>query len=135
MLSPAAPTLVTVPCRIGLWFWETIIISATIQLAVLPLMARYFYRVSALGLAANVPAVLLTGIIVPLGFLSLGAASVSHFLGTAFVSLLHPLVRLLTSSVQCVADLPHSSYRIPSPPFYVTFAFFGALALLAVTIQ
>ena len=66
-MSGTAGIIVTAPCRLGLWLWEAVVISAAIQLAMLPLMAQYFHRVSVLGLAANVPAVLLTGAIVPLG--------------------------------------------------------------------
>jgi competence protein ComEC len=133
-LADAAPAFVTAPLRMGLWLWETIVISAAIQLAMLPLMAQYFHRVSLLGLAANVPAVLLTGIIVPLGFLSQAAAAISQPLASVFVSLLHPLVRLLLWCIQRVATLPHSSYRVPAPPTYISVAFFAALALLAAAI-
>ena len=50
-------------------------LSATIQMGLLPLLAENFHRVSIYGPASNVPAVLLTGLIVPLGFLTLATAS------------------------------------------------------------
>ena len=133
-MSGAARTIVTAPCRMGLWLWETIVISAAIQLAMLPLMAQYFHRVSLLGLAANIPAVLLTGLIVPLGFLSLGASVLWQPLGRLFGYILAPAVGALLWSVQAVSHVPHSSYRIPSPPVAALAAFFAAAACFAAMI-
>jgi len=105
-MSGTAGIIVTAPCRLGLWLWEAVVISAAIQLAMLPLMAQYFHRVSVLGLAANVPAVLLTGAIVPLGFLSLGAGVVWQPLGRLLGYILGPAVSALLWSVQTVAQWP-----------------------------
>jgi competence protein ComEC len=132
--SGAAATLVTAPCRTGLWLWETIVISGAIQLTMLPLMAQYFHRVSPLGLAANLPAVLLTGAIVPLGFLSLGASLLWQPLGRVLGHILAPAVGALLWSVQSVSRLPHASYRVPSPPVSALVAFLIAAAFLAAMI-
>ena len=133
----AAATSVTAPCRAGLWLWETVVISAAIQLTMLPLMAQYFHRVTVLGLAANVPAVLLTGAIVPLGFLSLGASLLWPPLGRLLAYILAPIVGWMLWSVQVVARLPQASFRVPSPPpgllaaFFVAATLFAAMILLA----
>lgn len=129
-----ARTIVTAPCRVGLWLWETIVISAAIQLTMLPLMAQYFHRVSVLGLAANVPAVLLTGAIVPVGFLSLGASLLWQPLGRLAAYILAPVVGWMLWSVQIVARLPPTSFRVPSPPVAVLAAFFAAATLFAAMI-
>jgi competence protein ComEC len=131
-LSGAA--IVTAPCRAGLWLWETIVISAAIQLTMLPLMAQYFHRVTVLGLAANVPAVLLTAVIVPLGFLSLSASLVWEPLGRLLGYALAPVVGWMLSSVQVVARLPQASFRVPSPPPELLAAFFVAATLFAAMI-
>ena len=132
--SRFARNIVAAPCRIGLWLWETIVISAAIQVAMLPLMAQYFHRVSVLGLAANVPAVLLTGVIVPIGFLSLGVSVISQPLGQLFGHVLSPVVGLMVWAVQVVSRFPRSSYRVPSPPIGALAAFFAAMLFLAVAI-
>jgi competence protein ComEC len=133
-LAGWARVMITAPCRMSLWLWETVVISAAIQLIMLPLMAQYFHRVSVLGLAANVPAVLLTGAIVPLGFLSLGASAVWQPLGRLLVHFLSPAVGALLWSVQVVSRLPQSSYRVPSPPVAALVAFFTAATLFAAMI-
>lgn len=132
--SRFAGATVTAPCRIGLWLWETIVISAAIQVTMLPLMAQYFHRVSVWGLAANVPAVLLTGVIVPIGFLSLGAGVIWQPLGRLFGHILSPAVGVMVWSVQVVSRLPRSSYRVPSPPIGALVAFFAAMLLLAAAV-
>ena len=132
--SRFAGAIITAPCRVGLWLWETIVISAAIQVTMLPLMAEYFHRVSVLGLFANVPAVLLTGVIVPIGFLSLGASVISQPLGRLFSQILSPAVGLMLWSVQIVSRLPRASYRVPSPPIGALAAFFVAMLLLAAAI-
>ena len=132
--SSFAGAIITSPCRMGLWLWETIVISATIQLVMTPLMAQYFHRVSLLGVVANVPAVLLAGFIVPLGFVSLGASAVSQTLGRLLGRILSPAVGLMLWSVQLVSRLPHASYRVPSPPIAALAAFFAAALIFAAAI-
>jgi competence protein ComEC len=132
--SRFAATAITAPCRGALWLWETVVISAAIQLTMLPLMAQYFHRVSVLGLAANVPAVLLTGLVVPFGFLSLGASFVWQPLGRFLSHVLGLLVGALVWSVQTVAHVPWSSYRVPSPPPVALVAFFAAVLAFATAI-
>jgi len=132
--SRFAAVTITAPCRTGLWLWETIVISAAIQLTMLPLMAQYFHRVTVLGLAANVPAALLTGLIVPFGFLSLGAGILWQPLGQLLGHILGPAVGALLWSVDVVSRLPWTSYRVPSPPVSVLVAFFLATTLLSATI-
>ena len=70
-VSRLGTSLITFPARVGLRLWELIVISAALQVGMIPLMAQYFHRISLVGFAANLPAVLLTGIIVPLGFAAL----------------------------------------------------------------
>ena len=69
-----ASALLVLPVRAGLRLWEIILLSAVIQCGMLPLLAQDFHRVSLAGPMSNVPAVLLTAIIVPLGFVTLGMA-------------------------------------------------------------
>ena len=51
-------------------FGRRFVISAVIQLGLMPLLVNDFHRVGIIGLLANIPAVLLTAVIVPLGFAS-----------------------------------------------------------------
>src|SRR4029077_5900065 len=66
-----ADFLLALPIRAGLRLWEVALLSAVIQWGMMPLMAQDFHRVTLAGPLSNIPAVLLTGLIVPLGFLTL----------------------------------------------------------------
>jgi competence protein ComEC len=57
-VSRVATAVVTLPVRTGLRLWELIVISAALQVGMIPLMAQYFHRISLVGFAANLPAVL-----------------------------------------------------------------------------
>jgi competence protein ComEC len=125
-----SPSLLTVPLRAGLRLWELVLLSATIQLGMLPLLALYFHRVSLGGPASNVPAVLLTGLIVPLGFLTVGASFIWSGLAAVLAKLLGVLVTALLASIEWFARWPHLSYRIPGPPGWLLFAFLAVIVLL-----
>ncbi len=76
--APVGPGLLVAPFRAALFFWEVIFISAILQLGMLPPLAYYFHRVTLAGPLANIPALLLTGLAVPLGFVTLAISPVSH---------------------------------------------------------
>lgn len=130
-LATRAARLITLPCAGALRLWEIALLSATIQLGMLPALAHYFHRVSLAGPLANILAVPLTGLIVPLGFLTLGASLAWAALGRACAKVLAALVWGLSASVEWFARSPWTSYRIPGPPAALLAGFFAALLLLA----
>jgi competence protein ComEC len=115
-LAPHAQAMLTGPVRFGLAFWDLTVISLAIQAGLLPLLALYFHRVALAGPMANLPAVALTGLIVPLGFLCLAVGSASLVLAGPMAAVLGGLVGALVGSVGWFAALPRLSYRIPGPP-------------------
>ncbi len=131
-LASHASSLVTAPCTGALRLWEVMVLSAAIQLGMLPLLAHYFHRVSLSGPFANVPAVLLTGLIIPLGFLTLALGSLWTAPGALLAKPLGGLVGALVASVEWFARWGGSSYRIPGPPALLLLSFFAAMILLAV---
>lgn len=120
--------------RMGCGVGELFVLSFVLQLCMLPLMARDFHRISLLGPVANLFAVPLTGLIVSLGFLSLGVASVLPGAGAVMAHPLIGLVALQQHIVSWLAAIPFGSYRIPGPPVWVMICFFvvvsGAVACL-----
>lgn len=118
-LQPLAPEIVAATVRGGFTVWDLVVLSAAIQAGMLPLLALYFHRVALAGPLANLPALALTGIIVPLGFLCLAAGSVSLTLAAPLALLLRGLVALLLGTVAGFAAIPHLSYRIPGPPAWL----------------
>ena len=110
---------------------ELFALSLVLQFGMLPLMARDFHRITLLGPLANLLAVPLTGLIVPLGFCSLGLALVWRGLGRVLAMPLAWLVHLQGGIVHLFARIPHGSYRIPGPPHWVILLFFAAILALA----
>ena len=132
-LARRSETLLTLPVRVALRLWEIVLLSAVIQWGMMPLLARDFHRVSLGGPLANIPAVILTGIIVPLGFLTLAATFVWVRLAAVCANMLGRCVGLLLAIVEWFSRLPHLSYRIPGPPVWLIAAFLVVLAILAAT--
>src|SRR5208337_251897 len=110
---------------------ELFALSLVLQFGMLPLMARDFHRITLLGPLANLLAVPLTGLIVPLGFSSLGLALVWRGLGRVLALPLAWLVHLQGGIVHLFARIPRGSYRIPGPPHWVILLFFAAILALA----
>jgi competence protein ComEC len=133
--APFGPHLVVAPLRSALYLWELVVISAILQLGMLPPLAYYFHRVTLAGPFANVPAVLLTGLAVPIGFFTLAASLVSHTLAGLLAKLLGFFLAMLDGSVQWFARWHGASYRIPGPPLALI-ALFALLAMaLAIVIR
>ncbi|MGH9774607.1 MAG: ComEC/Rec2 family competence protein [Candidatus Acidiferrales bacterium] len=131
-LADRAASFVSLPLRAGLHLWKIILLSAVIQWGLLPLLALYFHRVSLVGPLSNVPAVLITGVIVPLGFAMLLASALWWRLAEALAGILGTLVKILIWTAKWFSGLGHASYRIPGPPAGVLVAFFLILPVLMI---
>jgi hypothetical protein len=83
-----------------LYFWEVIFISAILQLGMLPPLGYYFHRVTLAGPFANVPALLLTGLAAPIGFVMLAVSLVSHTVAAGLAKILRLVLVFLDSSVR-----------------------------------
>jgi competence protein ComEC len=114
---------------------EMIALSMVLQFGMLPLMARDFHRVTLMGPLANLFAVPLTGVIVPLGFFTLGGTVVAPPIARVLAWPLGWLVALQGHVVGWFAGFAHGSYRIPGPPVWVTILFFTCGILLAVALR
>jgi competence protein ComEC len=131
-LQRFADSFCTWPLRVFFRLWEVALLSTVIQLGMLPVLAHYFHRVSLSGPLSNIGAVLLTGLIVPLGFFTLLVSFAWAGLATLSGKLLGLLLAGLLGSVEWFSRLPRASYRIPGPPVWLLIAFFAVFALLAV---
>src|SRR5260221_1014548 len=108
----------------GLRGVEMFALSMVLQFGMLPLMARDFHRVTLMGPVANLFAVPLTGVIVPLGFFTLGSAVMAPPVAWVLAVPLGWLVWMQGHVVGWFAGFAHGSYRIPGPPVWVTVLFF-----------
>ncbi|HEX3372368.1 MAG TPA: DNA internalization-related competence protein ComEC/Rec2 [Candidatus Acidoferrales bacterium] len=111
------------PLRAAIYLWEMIFLSAILQLGMIPPLAYYFHRVTLAGPFANVPALLLTGFVVPLGFLMLATSVVSHTVAGILAKLLTIILSLLDLTVRWIAGWHGASYRIPGPSLSVMLIF------------
>jgi competence protein ComEC len=108
-------------------------LTLVLQLGMIPLMAANFHRITLSGPVVNLAAIPITGIIVPWGFVTLTAGLVWPFFGKLLAEPLALLTAFLLHAVDWFAALPHWSYRIPTPPLWVTTFFFTlAIAIAAV---
>ena len=128
--SYAEPLLVA-PIRGGLRLWDVVVLSAVIQVGMMPSLAQQFHRVSLAGPLSNIPAVLLTGVIVPLGFLCLILTFVCGRFAALLAKALNVCVAMLLASVEWFSRLPRLSYRIAGPPVWLFVTFIAALIFLA----
>ena len=111
--------------------WELLVITFALQIGMLPLMARDFHRVSLSAPLVNLAAVPMIGLLVPLGFLALAAGSLLPAAGKVLAIPLAWCTSLLIQIVGWFAHFPRWSYRIPGPPLWLVFSFFGMGVLLA----
>jgi competence protein ComEC len=84
---------------------------------------------------SNIPAMILTGLIVPLGFLTLAATFVWARLAAILAKVLGFCAGLLLATVAWFSRLPRVSYRIPGPPAWLVAAFFAALICLVAAVR
>lgn len=77
---------------------------------------------SVAGPVSNIPAVILTGLIVPLGFLTLMMTFVWARPAMAMAKLLGFCTGLLLATVQWFPRVPRMSYFVPGPPLWLAVA-------------
>jgi competence protein ComEC len=133
--APFASGLLVLPSRAAIYLVEIIFISSVLQLGMLPFLVYYFHRVAWTGPLANIPAVLLTGIAVPLGFFTLAASLVSHSLAAAFAKLLGVVLRSLNATVGWFAAWHGVSHRVPGPPLALILAFVACAIAVSAAIR
>jgi len=115
--------------------WELLVLTIALQAGMLPLMARDFHRIPLSAPIVNLAAVPLTGVIVPLGFLTLACGLILPAIGEFLAVPLAWLTALLLHVVQWFAHFPRWSYRIPGPPSWLIVLFFAVAILLAVVMR
>ena len=132
IFASSGSRLIVTPLRAAIYFWEIVFLSAVLQLGMIPPLAFYFHRVTLAGPFANVPALLLTGLAIPIGFLTLAASIVSLPVAAVLARILSIILSLLDVTVRWFADWHSASYRIPGPGISIMLIFMGfAIALSA----
>ena len=134
-VASSGSSLLAPPLRAAIYFWEMIFLSAILQLGMLPPLAYYFHRVTLVGPFANVPALLLTGLAVPIGFLMLAASIVSQSVAGVLAKPLSVILSMLDITVRWFAGWHGASYRIPGPSIALMFIFIAFAVALSAAIR
>ncbi len=134
-VSAGATKVVARPMIVGVALYEMFIVSCAIQVGLLPLSASEFHRISVLGPVANIGAVLLTALIVPLGFAALAARAAWGGLALAMARVAGVCVSMLLSSVRWFGHAGWSNHRVASAPAWLSAGFLVVLAGFAIAIR
>jgi competence protein ComEC len=93
----------------------TIAVSLAAQLAVLPIIAYYFNKVSLIGLVSNIPVVPLSGVITALGIVLYLIHFVSHVITVPVVFIISLLLRFMLGCVHLFAAAPFAIVHVAAP--------------------
>jgi competence protein ComEC len=115
--------------------WELMVFTLALQIGMLPLMARDFHRITLAAPFANLLAVPLTGVVVPLGFVTLGSALLFPGIAKMLAIPLAAITSILLHVVHWFAHAPKWSYRIPGPHPWLVVTFFVIALLLAAILR
>ncbi|TKJ32467.1 DNA internalization-related competence protein ComEC/Rec2 [bacterium (candidate division B38) B3_B38] len=112
-----------------------IAISLAAQMGLLPILIFYFHRVSLVSIITNIAVFPLSALVVLGGFvfylLSLTIPSFSLYLSILLDSLLH----LFYDSFYWAGNLPHASYRIPTPPWWVVAGYYALVLVMLLPLR
>ena len=134
-IAPCAEDTLVGGLSLALHMGELLVVTLALQIGMLPLMARDFHRITLSGPFVNLAAVPLTGVVVPLGFLTLASGLLFPALGKILAVPLAWVTMLLVHTVQWFAHFANGIYRIPGPSEWVIAVFFVSALLVAATFR
>ena len=112
--SPVARTLERFHLQALLrYIFAAIVVSVSVQLALLPLLVVYFHRLSLASLILNIGVSVMMAAVVAAAALTLLLAQINVALAAPFLSLTHAVSWLMVHSVDPFARLGLSSIRLP----------------------
>lgn len=120
------PRLPRLPLKIG----EIFAMSLTAQAGVFPLIAGMFNRIIFSGLLLNLLGIPLVAVIMAAGYVFLPLALLGAWIAGPAAAAIAFLIRAFMGSTHLLDSIPFLSYRIPTPPGWVTAGYFVALLLL-----
>ncbi|MHB9155332.1 MAG: DNA internalization-related competence protein ComEC/Rec2 [Endomicrobiales bacterium] len=105
----------------------TFAVSLAAQLAVIPLTAYYFNKISLAGILSNLVIVPLVGLITLAGFFLYAAHFISPLLTHLASGAAYFLLHLLLALVSFFSQLPASTLHVATPPAFFIALYYGAL--------
>lgn len=133
--SERATRFAALPLRFGVILFEALVISAVIQLGLLPLSVAQYHRFSVIGLIANIGAVVCTSLVVPIGFISVSVGLLSRSAAHICATSLRVFVSAMLSSVHFLAKPAWGSLRVPDSPAWLDLLYLTLLIATAVAVH
>jgi competence protein ComEC len=121
--------------QVSLRTWELLALTMVLQIGMLPLIARDFHRIALAAPLVNLFAVPLTGLIVPVGFVTVACGLLFPVVGRTLALPLRWLTALLMHLVQWAAHFSRWTSRVPGPPLWLVMIFFAILVALMLAIR
>ena len=127
---PLMSALKWLPPRLRKIAGSTVAVSLGAQIAVAPIIAFYFNKISIAGLLSNIVVVPLAGVITISGICLYAAHCISPVLAAAAGAINYFLIHYLVILVHLFAQLPSSTINIASPPLAFIVSYYLFLAVL-----
>jgi len=108
-------------------FLEAFALSLGASLASYPIIAAHFYRMSFIGLAANLPLIPLSAIITALGFLLIPITAISTYLGQVYGEATALLSKALLLTTKFAAHVPFAAHAVAEPSWVALALFVAAI--------
>ena len=106
------------------WTLGVFFASLSAQIAIFPLMAYYFNKVSIIAIVSNLFILPLIGLLLGAGFTLYAASLIGGPILLITAKLTGLLVSLVTVLVDFFANIPHSTLRAPTPSIYFIAVFY-----------
>jgi len=116
--------------RAARYLVEIVAISACAQIATLPIILYYFNSLPLISLAANIPVIPLSGVILIGGFAAVLAEALLPGLGVRVLKPVGALLTLLINMVHGFSVVPFSHLTVPRPSPWGLWLIFAACGLL-----
>ncbi len=108
------------PRRLFVLLAEIAIVTAAVQLALLPWTVESYHRLSPVSIPLNMVGAIVAGIVTPLGLVLI---LVPDFAAAPVAAIVEAALRVFVVAVERGLELPGATFRVPSPPAAIWWAF------------
>ena len=116
------------PRRLLVLLAETAIVTASVQLSLLPWTVESYHRLSPVSIPLNMIGAIVAGIVTPLGLVMI---LVPDFAAAPIAAIVEAALRVFVVAVERGLELPGATFRVPSPPAALWWAFGVLLGVAA----
>lgn len=109
---------------------ETLSVTISAQIVILPIMVLNFNSISTVFIISNLIAVPLSGVIILLGYATIFIGMVSLKIGKIIAIILHGLIKLLIWVAEFTANLPFSSITVKTPMIINVILYYAVIIVI-----